>query len=215
MLLGSLLTEPGRPTANRLTHRLRPCASQAESETALSTASSTSTSTSTIFETAASTTAAQPQPEREWVLVIDDGGKLGVTIPSDWSFVVEEDAIWASPAIDEWVAATTGNGPASHEGYYVRRIRQPDTGALQDIANEHLREMLAPTQCAMALSTVDRIEAAAFVYRIYDCAPGGSYVNEVEVGINPPWVTLESSRYLDEDQRERVHAVIWQSLRTY
>ena len=67
----------------------------------------------------------------------------------------------------------------------------------------------------MALGTFEPIEAAAFVYRIYDCAPGGSYVNEVELGINPQWVTLESSLYLDEDQRESVHAVIWQSLRTY
>lgn len=109
-------------------------------------------STTSAPETSiATTTSAAPEPEREWVLVIDKGGKLGVTVPSDWSVIVEDDAIWASPAVDEWYAATQGEGPANHEGYYIRRIPQPDTGTMQEIANEYLKAMGVPTQCASTL----------------------------------------------------------------
>lgn len=168
--------------------------------------------TSAVGSSSAATTIEDPS---EWTLVIDGGSELGVSVPSDWASQVTEDAIWASPDIDEWMAAVEGLGPSTHAGYYVQRIMQPEEGTLAEIAQEYLKQMPVPEQCAMTFAFSDPIAGAAFHYRIYECAPGGSYVNEVEVGINPPWVTLESSRYLDEQQREKVLATVWDSLRTY
>ncbi|MDF1595520.1 MAG: hypothetical protein P1T08_05420 [Acidimicrobiia bacterium] len=155
------------------------------------------------------------EPELEWMLIIDGGGRLGVTVPGDWSVEVTEDTIWASPEIEEWMSATIGEGPANHDGYYLHRVMQPVTGSFEEIAEMYLDEMPVPTQCAFAYGDVERPGSGYFTYRVYECTPGGSFVNEVEIGITPPWVTFESSRYLDDATREDIFTLIWQSFRSY
>lgn len=181
---------------------------------------STSELPSVVVEESTTTTSASttvPEgSEVDWVLVIDEGGRLGVSIPSDWSVVVNEDSIWASPEVDEWVTATSGEGPARHNGYFVHRVFQPVTGTFEEVAEQFLEEMPVPSQCAFAFGDVERPGTGGyFTYRVYECTPGGSFVNEVEIGITPPWVTFESSRYLDDAAREDILARIWESWRTY
>ncbi len=185
------------------------------------------TSTSMPDETTTSggsptTSAREPAAveERQWVLVLDDEGELGITIPSDWTLTVTADAIWASAAnIDEWVAATNGDGPALHNGYVIRRYMQPvvgTAGTFEDIGEEFLNQMPVPAQCAQVGSDTERpVPGTYFTYRIYECAPGGEYINEVEIGFNPPWVTTESSRYLTDRDRENILDRIWESVRSY
>ena len=170
--------------------------------------------TTTIAVTTTTVTSTS-EPEAEWVLVLDGGGELGVSIPGDWSVVVTEDAIWASEDIDEWTAATKGESPASHNGYYLRRLPQPVKGTFAEIAEQYLQEMPVPSQCALIDGDVERPGAGYFTYLIYECSPGGQYVNEVEIGINPPWVTLESSRYLSDADRDDILGRVWQSFRSY
>jgi hypothetical protein len=173
-------------------------------------------SESLVSTTATTTTVtATSEPEAEWVLVLDGDGKLGVSIPGYWSVVVTEDAIWASEDVDEWMAAVEGEGPASHNGYYARRISQPVTGTFAEIAEQYLEEMPVPSQCALIGGDVERPGGGYFTYLMYDCSPGGQFVNEVEIGINPPWVTLESSRYLSDATREDILSRIWNSFRAY
>lgn len=156
-----------------------------------------------------------PAPESEWMLIIDGGGRLGVTVPGEWSVKVTEDTIWASPEMDEWIAATIGEGPANHNGYYLHRVMQPVTGTFEEIAEKYLEEMPVPSQCAFAYGGVERPVSGYFTYRVYECTPGGAFVNEVEIGITPPWVTFESSRYVDDATREAIFSPLWQSFRSY
>jgi hypothetical protein len=169
---------------------------------------------STTEATTTPTSSTQPA-EPEWVLLIDEAGELGIAVPGDWMAIVTDHAIWASPDVESWVLATRGEGPAPANGYAIRRLAEPESGSFEEIAEQLLDEMPVPSQCAFTRSDVERPGDGYFTYRVYECAPGGEYVNEVEIGLNPPWVTLESSRYLSDHDREEVLARIWESFRSY
>jgi hypothetical protein len=199
--------EDGVPVASETTIEVPEVASTTEPAPETTEVSSTTV-------TIAPTTVPE-EPELEWVLIIDGGGRLGVSVPGDWSVEVDEDTIWASPEIEEWKTATRGEGPASHNGYYVHRMLQPVTGTFEEIAENYLDGMPVPSQCAFAYGDVERPGTGYFTYRVYECTPGGQFVNEVEIGITPPWLTFESSRYLDDATREEIFSPIWMSWRSY
>lgn len=200
--------EKGAPVASESTVGLPVVISTTEPAPAITEVSSTT-------QTIVSTSTIPEKPALEWILIIDGEGRLGVTVPGEWSVEVTEDTIWASPEIDEWIAATIGAGPANHNGYYLHRVMQPVTGTFEEIAEKYLEEMPVPTQCAFAYGDVERPGSGYFTYRVYECTPGGAFVNEVEIGITPPWVTFESSRYVDDATREAIFSPIWQSFRSY
>ncbi len=144
-----------------------------------------------------------------------------MSFPVDWQVEVTDNEIWASPGLEGWMIATTGDGPAPENGYHMARYERPAEGALAEVAQQFMAAMTVPSQCGLIYSDVEErpatlyLNEAYFFYRVYQCAPGGELVNEVEVGYNPPWVTTESSRYLSEGDREAFLDPIWQSFTSY
>ncbi len=197
-------------------------ASTTSSTEVTTTTVATTESTSTSVATTSVTTTVATTPPIEWTLVLDGDGQLGVTVPQEWTVEVTANEIRAAPDLPNWTVAMSGEGPATSNGYYLGRFDRPDEGTLDEIAREYLDQLSVPLHCALTFSDLEKREAtlymneAYFMYDVYQCAPGGELVNEVEVGwYNPTWVTLESSRYANEADRAMYFDRIWQSFTTY
>jgi hypothetical protein len=142
------------------------------------------------------------------VLVMDGDGELGIVVPDDWLTAVEADSIWASPGVADWILATNGGGPADAVAYYIRRAESPSTGTSQEIAAGFLNEMPVPARCIFNSSAVTDMPGWYYSeYRWYDCEPGGQLLQSATLDLWPPWVVLQSARYLDATDRVTVERI--------
>ncbi|NNC43479.1 MAG: hypothetical protein HKO03_09610 [Acidimicrobiia bacterium] len=226
LIVAGFMSGSGAPTSDQVVTAANTTPAETASTTpstqVTTTTVATTSSTTTIVPTTSATTTVATTPPIEWTLVLDGDGQLGVTVPQEWTVEVTANEIWAAPDLANWTVAMSGEGPATTNGYYLGRFDRPDEGTLDEIARDYLDQLSVPTQCALMFSDVEKRPAsrymneAYFMYDVYQCVPGGELVNEVEVGwSNPTWVTLESSRYANDADRELYFDPIWQSFTTY